>query len=314
MAGVLETVNQRTQMVGQNRLELLLFKLEGKQTYGINVFKVREVIRSLNLTKIPKSNPVVCGIANIRGLTVPVIDLNMAVGGDPVPDPSKCFIIITEYNRAVQGFLVNSVVKIINMHWEAIHEPPPGTAGRTGSYLTAVTQVEKELIEIIDVEKVLSEISPQSTDLSKLIPKEDILTLAPSRTVLIVDDSMVARSQMRSCLEQLNLKVIERRNGVEALKYLNELSEKGDITQQLLMLISDVEMPEMDGYTLCTEVRANPVLKGLYVILHTSLSGVFNNALVEKVGANRFVAKFQAEALFKAVQDRLELLKVKADV
>ena len=143
MAGVMDSVNQRTQLVGQNRLELLLFRLDGKQLYGINVFKVREVLQCPKLTIMPKSNPVVCGVANIRGSTIPILDLAMATGSAGLQDRESPFVIITEYNTKTQGFLVRSVERIVNMNWEEIHPPPKGT-GRD-HYLTAVTRVDNQL-------------------------------------------------------------------------------------------------------------------------------------------------------------------------
>lgn len=302
MAGVLHNVNQRTQMVGQNRLELLLFKLGGKQIYGINVFKVREVLQCPKLTEIPQRNPTVRGVSHIRGDTVSVIDLSMAIGGPPLQDIQEKFVVISEYNRSVQAFLVSGVERIINMSWGDIH-PPPSGAGKN-NYLTAVTDFENQLIEIIDVEKVLSEIVPTSTQISEEvlenqeIPPED-------RIVLIADDSAVARNQVKRTVEQLGIKTHVVKDGQESLEYLKSIAESGKkVSDEILMVISDIEMPEMDGYTFTAEVRANPDLADLYVILHTSLSGVFNKAMVEKVGANRFIAKFDPDELAGAVNER----------
>ncbi len=131
MAGILDSVNQRTQLVGQNRLELLLFRLNGSQRYGINVFKVKEVLQCPPLTALPKLNPVIRGVAHIRGQTISVIDLSSATGGRPIEDLSKCFIIISEYNRSVQGFLVGSVERIVNTNWEDILPPLKGRVNST---------------------------------------------------------------------------------------------------------------------------------------------------------------------------------------
>ncbi|MGK0372690.1 MAG: two-component system chemotaxis response regulator CheV, partial [Glaciecola sp.] len=149
MSSIMDSVNQRTQLVGQNRLELLLFRLNSKQRFGINVFKVREVLQCPPLTSIPKLNRLVRGIAHIRGQTISVIDLSLATGGMPIENVSEGFIIIAEYNRSVQGFLVGSVERIINTNWDSILPPPKGAG--MASYLTAVTEVENELIEILDV-------------------------------------------------------------------------------------------------------------------------------------------------------------------
>ncbi|MCE0556193.1 MULTISPECIES: chemotaxis protein CheV [unclassified Motilimonas] len=301
MAGLLDSVNQRTQLVGQNRLELLLFKLVGRQRYGINVFKVKEVLQCPPLTSMPKLHPVVRGVAHIRGKTISVIDLSLATGGRPIEDLSKCFIIISEYNRSVQGFLVNSVERIINMNWEAIMPPPQG-AGRF-SYLTAVTEVDNELVEIIDVEKILDQISPVNTDVSESLKTPDTSEKIHGRKILVADDSSVARNQVKKAVTSLGVECLLAKDGREALVMLKEMAKDGPITDQIALVISDIEMPEMDGYTLTAEIRATPALKGLHIILHTSLSGVFNQAMVNKVGANNFIAKFNPDELATAVKE-----------
>lgn len=303
MAGVLDSVNQRTQLVGQNRLELLLFSLGGSQLYGINVFKVKEVLQCPELNKIPKRNPVVIGVAHIRGGTIPIMDMRQATGSGPQENITNCFIIITEYNRSTQGFLVGSVERIINMNWGAIHPPPKG-AGRN-SYLTAVTEVDGKLVEIIDVEKILAEVSPAPDTVS-----EDILSSAQeggaNKHVLIVDDSAIARKQIQKVVQSLGCATTVLKNGQEAVDFLEAMLAEGkDPYQELLLVISDIEMPEMDGYTFTAEVRANPNLAKLHIILHTSLSGVFNEAMVKKVGADDFLAKFQPDDLANRVNERL---------
>ena len=304
MAGILDSVNQRTQLVGQNRLELLLFKLRGRQRFGINVFKVREVLQCPPLTNMPKSNPYIRGVAHIRGQTISVIDLSMAVGGPAIENIKDSFIIIAEYNRSVQGFLVGGVERIVNMNWEKTM-PPPSGAGRY-SYLTAVTEIENELVEILDVEKILNEICPVNTEVSAEIANDgEIQKDLGERIVFIADDSAVARNQVKRALEPLGVQTELAKNGKEALIRLREIAEldcKNDITERVGLLISDVEMPEMDGYTLTAEIKADPKLAPLHVILHTSLSGVFNQAMIEKVGADDFIAKFNPDELATAVK------------
>ena len=303
MSGIMESVNQRTQMVGQNRLELLLFRLHGKQIYGINVFKVKEVLTCPKLTILPHSHPVIRGIAHIRGTASSIIDMSMAIGGPPIEDTKSAFVIIAEYNRKVTGFMVNSVERIINMKWSEILPPPKG-AGRD-SYLTAITKMDENIVEIIDVEKILAEISPTTTEISEEQLAEGTLDPEDQRVVLISDDSAVARKQIQRTVTQLGIKSILAKDGLEALKMLKEMASKGSIYDQLIMVISDIEMPEMDGYTFTTEVRADPDLKDLHILLHTSLSGVFNNAMVEKVGADNFIPKFDPNELANAVQTQL---------
>ncbi|MDP3846038.1 MAG: chemotaxis protein CheV [Pseudomonas sp.] len=304
MAGVMDSVNQRTQLVGQNRLELLLFRLAGNQLYGINVFKVKEVLQCPKLTIMPKSSRVVRGVASLRGGTIPILDLAIATGGTGLEDLKSSFVIITEYNTKVQGFLVRSVERIVNMNWEEIHPPPKGT-GRD-HYLTAVTRVDNQLVEIIDVEKILAEVAPTSEVISEGVVDVATQAKAVTKRVLICDDSSVARKQVIRCLETIGVEVVALNDGRAAYDYLRSMVAEGKQPErELLMLISDIEMPEMDGYTLTAEIRADPRMQKLHIILHTSLSGVFNQAMVKKVGADDFLAKFRPDELAARVVARI---------
>ncbi len=302
MAGILEGVDQRTQMAGQNRMELLLFRLTGKQRYGINVFKVQEVMTCPPLTVVPGAHPVVRGIANMRGKTITVLDLSMAIGGRSLGDPKDHFIVITEYNRRIQGFLVGSVDRIININWKDILPPPKGVSDE--SYMTAVTQIDDELIEIIDVEKVMKEVIGYSEEISEGVIDEKVKERV--HHVLVADDSSVARKQIKRVLDELGVETTLCIDGKEAWEQLKEWQAEGkNLKEWLPLIISDVEMPEMDGYALTTAIRKDPELQELHIILHTSLSGVFNQAMIEKVGANQFLAKFEPDELTRAVQSRL---------
>lgn len=306
MAGVLDGVNRRTQLAGHNRLELLLFRLHRKQRYGINVFKVQEVIQCPPLTQVPHANPAVRGVANLRGKTISLIDLGMAIGQQPIDDIRDCYVIVTEYNRTTQGFLVNGVDRIVNLNWDEILPPPKG-AGST--YMTAVTHVDKDIVEIIDVEKVMAEVMGVNETVSNEVLDSKTQSEVP-RHILVVDDSSVARNQIKRTLDQLGVESTLARDGSEGLSILKSWADEGvPVSQRLSMVISDVEMPKMDGYTLTTEIRQDPRLADLYVVLHTSLSGVFNNALVDKVGANKFIPKFNPDDLATSVLERIKSLE-----
>lgn len=308
MAGIMDSVDKRTQLVGQNRLELLLFRLGGRQLYGINVFKVKEVLQCPKLTSLPKLNPMVRGVAHIRGGTLPIIDLGKATGGRALEDLSTAFVIITEYNSRVQGFLVRAVERIVNLNWSDVHAPPRG-AGRE-HYLTAVTRVDDQMVEIIDVEKVLAEVLAGQEAAPQQAAQMRTLTAGVSPKVLVVDDSSVARKQVTRCLQALNIEVTALNDGRQALDWLKAEADAGvSVGNSLLMLISDIEMPEMDGYTLTAEIRSDPRLKDLHVMLHTSLSGVFNQAMVRKVGADDFLAKFNPDDLAERVVQRMQTVE-----
>ncbi|WP_260259087.1 chemotaxis protein CheV [Vibrio intestinalis] len=306
MTGILDSVNQRTQLVGQNRLELLTFRLMGRQRYGINVFKVKEVLQCPKLTSMPNLHPLVKGVAHIRGHTVSVIDLSLAIGGRPTTDVDKAFVVIAEFNRTIQAFLVTSVERIINMHWEAILPPPDGSG--KANYLTAVTNIDNELVEILDVEKILAEIAPVDETMDANIGEEIAQAQEEKqivRRILIADDSTVARKQVERAITSIGFEVVSVKDGKEAYEKLLEMASEGSIYDQISLVISDIEMPEMDGYTLTAEIRRHADLKDLYVILHSSLSGVFNQAMVERVGANSFIAKFNPDELGNAVKSAL---------
>ncbi len=307
MAGVLESVNSRTQLVGANRLELLLFRLADEQLYGINVFKVKEVLQCPHLYELPKRNPVVRGAAHIRGGTLSIIDMNHATGHAPLENLQDCFVIIAEYNRTTQGFLVRQVERIVNLNWEEVHPPPKGSGDQ--NYLTAVTEVEGKLVEIIDVEKILAEISPLPVEISQEYMEDSVAHKMTSRHVLIVDDSAIARKQVQRVVETLGVTTTLLKDGREAINYLTSMVEEGRVpSRELVLIISDIEMPEMDGYTFTAAVRSNPDLKDLHIILHTSLSGIFNEAMVSKVGADDFLAKFHPDDLAKRVTERMQAL------
>ncbi|PCJ19955.1 MAG: chemotaxis protein CheW [Gammaproteobacteria bacterium] len=307
MSKLLESVDKRTLLVGRNRLELLMFYLQHGQTFAINVFKIQEVQQIPKITILPEQHPTVVGVTYVRGLTVPVIDLGKAIGMKPIADLKHSTIIITEYNMSVQAFIVKNVDRIVNMDWEDILPPPP-SAGRQ-HYLTSITRIDDRLVEIIDVEKVLSQIVPCKTEVSEGVLEEEVMNLAKDKEILLVDDSSVAISQAKSTLESIGLKVHVAYNGRMGLDILEKwVSEGIDVEEKLLMLVTDAEMPEMDGYRLTAECRANPKLENLFVVLHTSLSGSFNKAMVEKVGCNAFLSKFQPDSLARLVQDRVKMV------
>lgn len=247
------------------------------------------------------------GVASVRGTTVPIIDLALATGRPEKTDLKQSFVIISEYNTRVQGFLVARVERIVNLNWEEVLPPPPGSGH--DHYLTAVTRVNEQLVEIIDVEKVFAQVMPSDERVDEGVIDEQVRDGARGRKIMIVDDSSVARKQLSRVLEDIGVELLVLKDGRAAYNHLHNMIKQGqDPASEFAMLISDIEMPEMDGYTLTAEIRSNPALKDMYVMLHTSLSGVFNQAMVEKVGANEFLAKFKPNELAEKVIARLRSL------
>lgn len=226
----------------------------------------------------------------------------MAIGGPPAEDLESAFLIISEYNRSVQGFLVREVDRIVNLNWKDIHSPPSGISVGA-SYLTAVTHVDERMVEVIDVECVLSEVIGVKQHVSDEFREKAVKTPSEKNLVLVADDSVVARKQVCRTLEDdLGPETVIAKDGKEAIDLLRRWADgQDDRLERLAMIISDIEMPEMDGYTFTAEVRADPRLSHVYIILLTSMSGVFNQSMVDRVGANRFIAKFDPDILAEAV-------------
>ncbi|GAB1259586.1 chemotaxis protein CheV [Aurantivibrio plasticivorans] len=308
MSKILASVDSRTQLVGENRLELLMFCLNGQQMFALNVFKIKEVMSVPPLVAMPQRNPLVCGVTHLRNRTIPVIDLSAAIGRRPMADMSQCNLIVTEYNQSVQGFLVGAVDRIVNLNWDTIMPPPKG-AGKK-HYLTAITQVDDRIVEILDVERVLSDIVPYDTSVSDDVLDAELANQARDAElkVLFVDDSPTAMSQVKETLQNLGVGLIAVQDGLMALSLLKEWVATGvNPHDKVFMVITDAEMPEMDGYRLTHEIRNDPSLKDLYIVLHTSLSGSFNKAMVEKVGCDDFLSKFTPDLLAERVQERVRV-------
>ena len=312
MTGMMDSVDQRTTLAGTNRMELLLFQLAGAQLFGINVFKVREVIPVPRLVQLPHADPTVAGVCYIRDRTIAILDLARATTGRPLEERGGASVIVSEYNRSVQGFMVRAVDRIVNVNWKDIM-PPPSSWSNT-AYLTGVTRVDDRMVQIIDVEKVMDELN-RAGGIGALPGLAEgghqVVADAGDWHVLIVDDSSVARRQIRDTLGELGLQTTVAKDGEEALETLRDWASRPDDSpwNNLLMVISDVEMPRKDGYTLATEIRRDDALRNAYILLHSSLSGTFNTDMVKQVGADDFLAKFAATELADRVQARMEQIR-----
>lgn len=308
MSNLMKSIDSRTKLVGENRLELLMFRLKSRQIFAINVFKIQEVVQVPPLRLMPHSHPAICGAAYLRGRAIPVIDLNVAIGRTPLAKDDTCNLIVTEYNQSIQGFLVGPVDRIINLNWESIL-PPPKASGKE-HFLTAFTRVNDVIVEILDVERVLADIIPPTTEISDDIIEADLKDVVQGETleILSVDDSRTARRQIIETIENLglNVKVTTAYDGLQGLTLLKSLAADGvNVCEKFFMIITDAEMPEMDGYRMTHEIRNDPLLKDLHIVMHTSLSGSFNEAMVEKVGCNGFLSKFRPDELARVVQERI---------
>ncbi len=312
MSELLKRVDARTKLAGTNKLEILLFTLGSdqnsgrKETFGINVFKVREVMRVPEITRAPDMPPTVEGMVSLRGALVPVVDLIKYAGIQTETKPE--IMIVTEYNSRTQGFLVESVDTILRLDWSEIKVPPEMLTAQMGGLVTAVTRLEDgRLVMLMDVEKILAETTHYNEHemiFSSLIPLQE------DHTIFFTDDSPVARKQIERTLEALNIRYRSATNGKQAWEELLQIAARAEsaklpVKNFIQLVLTDVEMPEMDGYILTKNIKSDPRFAGIPVIMHSSLSGTSNQELGRSVGVDEYVSKFEPAKLSETLTRRL---------
>lgn len=321
MSELLKNIDARTRLAGTNKLEILLFTLGldprtgRRETFGINVFKVREVMRTPPITAAPEMPSSVEGMVSLRGVLVPVVDLAKYAGMST--DSPREIMIVTEYNGHTQGFLVEAVDTILRLDWSQMRVPPDMLTANLGGLVTAVTELPgPKLVMLLDVEKVLSETTRYDDEF--LFKGIEPIESDGSITVYFADDSSVARKQIERTLDVLGVRYVGTVNGRAAWDELEKLASyaaaSGRKVKELVALVlTDVEMPEMDGYILTKRIKSDPRFEGVPVIMHSSLSGMSNQQLGRSVGVDEYVAKFEpqrlAEVLRRLISQRASLAK-----
>ena len=305
MSSFIQEIDARTQLAGANRFEILLFSMGVPEIYGINVFKVREVFSMPSLTRLPEIDARIEGLLSVRGTTLPVIDLRRVFDLPDFPrqDGKADHLIVTEYNRNVQAFHVRHVDRIVRVSWSQVTPPPALVHNKLKpGAITAVAKIDSDLtVLLVDVEKILSDLMPEHEEALVQQLEAAPTTLADKR-VLFADDSAVARTQIRKTLGRLGIKAIETTTGQEAWDTLLRLADEADsqhkaIRDVLHLVLSDVEMPTMDGFTLTKRIRGDARFHDLPIILHSSLTGVCSRDHGKVVGATDYVGKFDPKEL-----------------
>ena len=309
MSSQLKEVDARARLAGTNKLEILLFRFEEstaggmQETFGINVFKVREVIRIPPITRAPDMPAAVEGMVSLRGMLVPVIDLAKYVGVGAAG--ARGVMIVAEYNGQVMGFLVGAVDTILRLDWTAMRAPPDIINGSLGGLVTAVTELaDGRLVMMLDVEAILDATLGGTSD--ERAYDEIQATVPAGRTVLFADDSLVARKQITRTLDALQVKHVGAVNGRQAWAELNKIAAAAQtagnpVKNYVQLVLTDFEMPEMDGYMLARQVKADPRFAGIPVVMHSSLSGASNRKLGMSVGVDEYVPKFEPGKLANAL-------------
>ena len=319
MSDLMKNIDARTKLAGTNKLELLLFTLGTdsrtgrKETFGINVFKVREVMRTPPITAAPDMPDAVEGMVSLRGTLVPVVDLGKYA--HVAADQPRDIMIVTEYNGHTQGFLVEAVDTILRLDWAQMKVPPEMLSARMGGLVTAITELQDgRLVMLLDVERVLSE----TTHFDDEFIFREIQPIGRSDAlVLFADDSSVARKQVQTTLERMGVKYVAAINGRQAWAELQKLAgyaeSLGKPAREVLSLVlTDIEMPETDGYMLTKQIKSDPRFAGIPVLMHSSLSGMSNQQLGKSVGVDEYVSKFEPQHLAATIARLLERAPVRA--
>lgn len=312
MSELFRNVEARTRLAGTNKLEILLFSLGvdartgRRETFGLNVFKVREVLKAPPVTAAPDMPGVVEGMVSMRGMLIPVIHLGRytGIGGDVPPE----VMIITEYNGHTQGFLVEAVDTILRLDWGSMRVPPDMLCGQMSGLVTAVTELpDGRLVMMLDVERILAETAPPADDSAF----QTIRPLASTTGIVyFADDSAVARQQITRTLDAMAVPHRCAINGLRAWQDLQRLADHAEILgepveEHVRLILTDIEMPEMDGYMLTRRVKADPRFRRVPVLMHSSLSSSSNEALGRSVGVDAYVPKFEPRKLAETVADLL---------
>lgn len=311
MREVMQEVDERSRLAGTNKFELLIFRLgedrnsTTREIFGINVFKVREALIMPPITPMPGSPRHVMGVANIRGQIIPVIDLPSVVGCVPA---ARNILLVTEYERSVHGFAVEEVEEIVRLEWGRVISAEKSAAGALVTSLARLDEKEENarLALILDVESILREVLPSRFNSGEEITWVPSTQIPQGSVILYADDSSVARRQIETVLTRMKLPFVGSKTGREAWEQLRALAQQArsagiSIRQKVAAVLTDLEMPEMDGFMLTRQIKDDDVLKEVPVVIHSSLSGAANESHATRVGANGYVAKFAPNELAREI-------------
>lgn len=312
-SSIQKEIDERANLTGSNKFEMLLFRLgdsagtDRSELFGINVFKIREIVAMPPVTAMAGSPQHVLGVVNLRGQVIPVIDLPAVVGC--VPKTGLNIMLVTEYARTTQAFAAESVEDIVRLDWNQILSAD-GTVAR--GYVTSIARLDGDnnntrLAQILDVESILQRVLPSEKVEVTSETVGPAVKIKPNAVVLAADDSFVARSMIEQELKVLNLPFVMAKTGKEAWETLQQIAAdcqtKGiPVSDRVAVVLTDLEMPEMDGFTLTRNIKKDPQMRGLPVVIHSSLTGDTNENHVRSAGADAYVAKFAAKELAEVLR------------
>ncbi|MDN4051616.1 chemotaxis protein [Massilia sp. YIM B02763] len=317
MKSVQQEVDERSNLTSNNKFELLLFRLGGdehgssSELFGINVFKIREIVAMPAVTKVAGAPDHVLGVVNLRGQIIQVLDLPGITG--VIPRTGLNIMLVTEFARTTQAFAVESVEEIVRLDWSQVMSAEHSAGSGMVTSIARLPETDEHpprLAQVLDVETILRELNPESSDDNIATSVGDKIQLKPGSVILAADDSVVARSLIERGLEAMGLPFVMTKTGKECWEQLNMIAtaaeaEGKSVHDRVALVLTDLEMPEMDGFTLTRNIKNNARFGNMPVVIHSSLSGTTNEEHVKNVRADAYVAKFSAEDLSRTLRSLL---------
>ena len=302
----MDTPNQTKILLesGTNELEIMEFNVGG-ELFGINIAKIREIMRAQETKRMPNSHNFVEGIFKQRGEVITVIDLAKCLNIEKSENKSHDIFILTHFNKLNFAFRVESVVGIDRVSWEDIKKPDKVIYSGEDSVATAIAEYKDRLITILDFEKIIADISPEtSITLDRLDELGD--RVESQKKILVAEDSMMLSNLIIGFLHKSGYKnTVKFNNGKEAWNYLTEAKESGlPISNYVSCIVSDIEMPLMDGHRLTKLIKTDDELKHIPVILFSSLISDELRIKGQEVGADEQITKPEIVELVNII-DRL---------
>ena len=289
---------------GTNELEVVEFGI-GEHKFGINVIKVKEIINPVHITGVPQTHQHVEGIIELRGEILPVVDIAKALNLPASQAPEKDKFIVTEFNKMKVIFHVHTVTQIHRISWNQIEKPSDMYQG-LNSQITGVIKMKNEMLLLLDYEKIILEINPESGITMNQIQKLGVRERSDKR-LLIAEDSPLLRKLLMQTLEEAGYEQIEFfESGQEALTYLEDKAHSGTLQNDVQLVITDIEMPQMDGHHLTKRIKENPAMSYLPVIIFSSLITNDLRHKGELVGADAQISKPEIVELVKQVDKLLQ--------
>ncbi len=308
-------IDERTNLAANSMFELLLFRLgeapgtTRRELFGINVFKVREILVMPEITAMVNMPPSVMGVANIRGQMITVINLPKVVGCNPTKGLG--ILLVTEFARTTQAFAVEEVNEIVRLEWKHVLSAENSGGGLVTSIARLDGNAENtRLAQVLDVEQILRDVMPDQHASEVDADQVGRVQIPPGTVVLAADDSAVARMMSEQGLKAMGVPYVMTKTGQEAWHELEAIGERAkaegkSIRDKVALVLTDLEMPVMDGFTLTRNIKQDGRYKDLPVIIHSSLTGTTNEGHVKSVGADAYIAKFDAEELSATIRQVL---------